>query len=181
MAVFLRNRLHYALNYTEVKKIVKQRLIKVDGRVRTHHCFPTGFMGNADYAYLGFGARSDIKLLSLIIYLLLHPRIFLQMWSHLKRRVSTSGCCTMWRAASWCTRLQARRPSTSSVKWNACTPAREVCLSLPLTTAARFAIPTRSSRRTIPFSLTSLPARFVSSSSLSPVRFHLKLSTPAVL
>jgi small subunit ribosomal protein S4e len=44
MVVFLRNRLHYALNYTEVKKIVKQRLIKVDGKVRTHHCFPTGFM-----------------------------------------------------------------------------------------------------------------------------------------
>lgn len=74
MAVFLRNRLHYALNYTEVKKIVKQRLIKVDGRVRTHHCFPTGFMGIAVYSYLGFGARSDIKLLSLIITLL-HPRI----------------------------------------------------------------------------------------------------------
>lgn len=44
LAVFLRNRLHYALNYQEVKKIVKQRLIKVDGKVRTHHCFPAGFM-----------------------------------------------------------------------------------------------------------------------------------------
>jgi len=44
LVVFLRNRLKYALTYTEVKKIVNQRLIKVDGKVRTDHCFPAGFM-----------------------------------------------------------------------------------------------------------------------------------------
>merc|ERR1712170_312483 len=44
MIVFLRNRLKYALTYTEVKKIVNQRLIKVDGKVRTDKCYPAGFM-----------------------------------------------------------------------------------------------------------------------------------------
>ena len=44
LALFLRNRLKYALNYTEVKKILAQRLVKVDGRVRTDHTYPSGFM-----------------------------------------------------------------------------------------------------------------------------------------
>lgn len=44
MTLFLRNRLKYALSYAEVKKIVKQRLIKVDGKIRTDNTFPTGFM-----------------------------------------------------------------------------------------------------------------------------------------
>merc|ERR1711925_64469 len=44
LVVFLRNRLKYALNYTEVTKIMKQRLIKVDGKVRTDVCYPAGFM-----------------------------------------------------------------------------------------------------------------------------------------
>merc|ERR1711862_153259 len=44
MTLFLRNRLRYALSYQEVKKIVKQRLIKVDGKIRTDNTFPTGFM-----------------------------------------------------------------------------------------------------------------------------------------
>jgi len=44
LALFLRNRLKYALTYTEVKKILAQRLVKVDGRVRTDHTYPAGFM-----------------------------------------------------------------------------------------------------------------------------------------
>merc|ERR1712168_100575 len=44
MTLFLRNRLRYALSYQEVKKIVKQRLIKVDGKIRTDNTYPTGFM-----------------------------------------------------------------------------------------------------------------------------------------
>lgn len=44
MMIFLRNRLKYALTYTEVKKIVNQRLIKVDGKVRTDKTYPCGFM-----------------------------------------------------------------------------------------------------------------------------------------
>jgi len=43
--VFLRNRLKYALTYDEVKKIVNQRLVKVDGKVRTDKTYPAGFMG----------------------------------------------------------------------------------------------------------------------------------------
>merc|ERR1711928_87859 len=44
MVVFLRNRLKYALNNSEVTKIVMQRLIKVDGKVRTDPNYPAGFM-----------------------------------------------------------------------------------------------------------------------------------------
>ncbi len=45
LVVFLRNRLKYALTGDEVKRIVKQRLIKVDAKVRTDPNFPAGFMG----------------------------------------------------------------------------------------------------------------------------------------
>jgi len=44
VAIFLRNRLKYALTMKEVQTIVKQRLIKIDGKVRTDPKFPTGFM-----------------------------------------------------------------------------------------------------------------------------------------
>lgn len=44
LVIFLRNRLKYALTNTEVKKIVMQRLIKVDGKVRTDPNYPAGFM-----------------------------------------------------------------------------------------------------------------------------------------
>lgn len=44
LIVFLRNRLKYALNKREVQSIVMQRLIKVDGKVRTDSNFPAGFM-----------------------------------------------------------------------------------------------------------------------------------------
>ena len=47
LVVFLRNRLKYALNGREVTAIVKQRLIKVDGKVRTDETYPTGFMGGS--------------------------------------------------------------------------------------------------------------------------------------
>jgi small subunit ribosomal protein S4e len=44
ITIFLRNRLKFALNMKEVSTIVKQRLIKIDGKVRTDPRFPTGFM-----------------------------------------------------------------------------------------------------------------------------------------
>jgi len=44
LVLFLRNRLKYALTYDEAKKIMKQRLIKVDGKVRTDMTYPAGFM-----------------------------------------------------------------------------------------------------------------------------------------
>jgi len=44
IALFLRNRLKYALNMKEVETIMKQRLIKIDGKTRTDTKFPTGLM-----------------------------------------------------------------------------------------------------------------------------------------
>merc|ERR1711920_1027501 len=44
LIVMLRQRLKYALTYRECKMIVMQRLIKVDGKVRSDMFFPAGFM-----------------------------------------------------------------------------------------------------------------------------------------
>lgn len=44
ISIFLRNKLRYALTNHEVKIIMKQRLIKIDGKVRTDYKFPAGFM-----------------------------------------------------------------------------------------------------------------------------------------
>jgi len=44
LIIMLRERLKYALTYKEVKMIVMQRLIKVDGKVRTDMFYPAGFM-----------------------------------------------------------------------------------------------------------------------------------------
>jgi small subunit ribosomal protein S4e len=44
LVIILRNRLKYALTNSEVTKIVMQRTIKVDGRVRTDNTYPAGFM-----------------------------------------------------------------------------------------------------------------------------------------
>jgi len=43
LIVMLRNRLKYALTRNEVTKIVMQRLVKVDGKVRTDSTYPAGF------------------------------------------------------------------------------------------------------------------------------------------
>ncbi|EPQ56581.1 40S ribosomal protein S4 [Gloeophyllum trabeum ATCC 11539] len=44
LTIFLRNRLKYALTGREVTMIVMQRLIKVDGKVRTDPTYPAGYM-----------------------------------------------------------------------------------------------------------------------------------------
>ncbi|KAK4149287.1 40S ribosomal protein S4 [Chaetomidium leptoderma] len=44
LIVFIRNRLKYALNGREVRAIMMQRLVKVDGKVRTDITYPAGFM-----------------------------------------------------------------------------------------------------------------------------------------
>ncbi|KFD50916.1 hypothetical protein M514_08229 [Trichuris suis] len=44
LILFIRNRLKYALTYDEAKKIMKQRLVKVDNKVRTDITYPAGFM-----------------------------------------------------------------------------------------------------------------------------------------
>jgi len=42
---YVEERLKYALTYREVVAIVMQRLIAIDGKVRTDKCYPAGFMG----------------------------------------------------------------------------------------------------------------------------------------
>ncbi|KAF1809897.1 40S ribosomal protein S4-A [Eremomyces bilateralis CBS 781.70] len=44
LIVFIRNRLKYALNGRETKSILMQRLVKVDGKVRTDATYPAGYM-----------------------------------------------------------------------------------------------------------------------------------------
>ncbi|GET01966.1 40S ribosomal protein S4, X isoform [Rhizophagus clarus] len=44
LVIFLRNRLKYALTSKEVQSILMQRLVKVDGKVRTDTTYPAGFM-----------------------------------------------------------------------------------------------------------------------------------------
>merc|ERR1712230_143844 len=44
LIVFIRNRLKYALNGREVNQIVMQKLVKVDGKVRTDVTYPSGLM-----------------------------------------------------------------------------------------------------------------------------------------
>jgi len=44
LVILLRNRLKYALTRTEVVKILKGRMVKVDGKVRTDTTYPSGFM-----------------------------------------------------------------------------------------------------------------------------------------
>jgi len=44
LIILLRNRLKYALTRREVVMILKQRFVKVDGKVRTDQTYPAGFM-----------------------------------------------------------------------------------------------------------------------------------------
>ena len=44
LVILLRNRLKYALSKRDVTKIVMQRSIRVDGKVRTDINYPAGFM-----------------------------------------------------------------------------------------------------------------------------------------
>jgi len=44
LVILLRNRLKYALTNKEVTMILMQRIVKVDGKVRTDSTFPAGFM-----------------------------------------------------------------------------------------------------------------------------------------
>ena len=60
LVVMLRNRLKYALTRDEVKKIVMQRTIKVDDKVRTDVNFPAGFMGKLLLAIFFFQHRLAI-------------------------------------------------------------------------------------------------------------------------
>jgi len=48
LLLILRNRLKYALTGKEVNSILMQRLIKIDGKVRTDHTYPVGFQDVLD-------------------------------------------------------------------------------------------------------------------------------------
>jgi small subunit ribosomal protein S4e len=63
LIVMLRNRLKYALNYNEAKAICIQRLVKVDGKIRTKHTFPAGFMDSVTLESTGenFRLLYDVK------------------------------------------------------------------------------------------------------------------------
>lgn len=63
LVVFLRNRLKYALNGREVKAILMQGHVKVDGKVRTDSTFPTGFMDviNLEATNENFRLIYDVK------------------------------------------------------------------------------------------------------------------------
>jgi small subunit ribosomal protein S4e len=45
LSIILRNRLKYALTRKEALMVVMQKLVNVDGKVRTELNFPAGFMG----------------------------------------------------------------------------------------------------------------------------------------
>ena len=49
LILIIRNRLKYALTNHEVKMICMQRLVKVDGKVRTDSTYPAGFMGRKQF------------------------------------------------------------------------------------------------------------------------------------
>lgn len=58
LVIFLRNRLKYALTNSEVTKIVMQRLIKVDGKIRTDPNYPAGFMGMYNSLFLSIPKKT---------------------------------------------------------------------------------------------------------------------------
>lgn len=51
LSIILRNRLKYALTRKESLMICMQKLVTVDGKVRTELNFPTGFMGKYNGKY----------------------------------------------------------------------------------------------------------------------------------
>ena len=57
MSIILRNRLKYALTRKESLMIVMQKLVKVDGKVRTELNFPAGFMGASSLARSRYAPR----------------------------------------------------------------------------------------------------------------------------
>jgi len=63
IVILLRNRLKYALNHNEAKKITMQRLIKVDHRVRTDPNFSAGIMDVVQISKVGesFRIMYDVK------------------------------------------------------------------------------------------------------------------------
>lgn len=76
LVIFIRNRLKYALTNCEVTKIMMQRLIKVDGKIRTDPNYPAGFMGKFSllcvhiYIYILHFYRKSINYCNLMFQML---------------------------------------------------------------------------------------------------------------
>ena len=63
LMIIIRNRLKYALNAREADMILRQNLVKVDGRARTDRKYPTGFMDVIEIPKTGdrFRVLYDVK------------------------------------------------------------------------------------------------------------------------
>jgi len=63
LLVIIRNRLKYALNAREADMILRQKLVKVDGRARSDHKYPAGFMDVVEIPKTGdrFRILYDVK------------------------------------------------------------------------------------------------------------------------
>ena len=140
MIILLRNRLKYALNTKEVKYILMQRLVKVDGKARTDKTYPTGFMGaqqplsllcrDAGLQHATNGSLHNLASTRRAVAAARLPRrrartapqcrrahplpslclCVLQTSSRSRRRTSTSACCMTCAAASLSTASAPRRP-----------------------------------------------------------------------
>ena len=74
LVIFLRNRLKYALTNCEVKKIVMQRLIKVDGKIRTDPNYPAGFMGKSYFIYVYLNVICERHTLCIYLFIFIYSR-----------------------------------------------------------------------------------------------------------
>jgi small subunit ribosomal protein S4e len=61
LILLLRNRLKYALTGKEVTSILMQRLVHVDGKVRTDRTYPVGFMDVVDIPKTGAQTGSRVQ------------------------------------------------------------------------------------------------------------------------
>lgn len=61
LSIILRNRLKYALTRKESLAIVMQKLVKVDGKVRTDLNFPAGFMGASTLQQCSHAAAERVR------------------------------------------------------------------------------------------------------------------------
>lgn len=145
MVVFLRNRLKYALNNAEVTKIVMQRLIKVDGKVRTDSNYPAGFMGK-------WRKQQSLQLYLTIIFIT-------QMSSLLRRLESFSAWFMMSRVDLPSTELPLRKPRYHSLLtgWCFAIPNYDLWFS---TSCARFVV-FKLAQREFPLSQPTMDVPFV--------------------
>jgi S4 domain/RS4NT (NUC023) domain len=61
LIIIVRNRLKYALTKAEANMICMQKLVKVDGKVRTDLNFPAGFMGKQTCHSIASSSNSALQ------------------------------------------------------------------------------------------------------------------------